>query len=291
MKGSLLPALAQLADASHPTERQARAADAILSITPRDDMGYLASAVVQAASESEFTAVESHLEQHRKVLKAKLPEVAEALLTRSESLADSDAIPAFLILLGLVDVMSDDQREKLRGQMRQTVISLGSSSLDPLAELLERAEGEPKFAQDYALLVCEVWDHLKAQPDPSTELFRYVAERFPRLDPDRRGAFITQFGLWLVQVASARLPLSQGLGAIPDLKAGERAGLVERIIGAERIDVDVNTRAGLLLAARQVEGQERSIAARRVQARLQALEGGSPEDQQVLELVTGQNAS
>ncbi len=286
MKNSLLPVLAQLADGEHPAERQQRAADAILLVSPNDEAGHLACAVVQTATLGEFAAVETHLHRHSELLKDTLPKIAEALLTRAQSLGDSGAAPAFPALLQLVDAMSDEQRERLRGLLRQTIITSGANSLDDLATVLQQAEGEAKFAPDYELLVCEVWDSLKGQPDPQQSLFTYVAERFPRLDPDRRAAFITQFGLWIVQLPQARLTLAQNLAGIPDLKAGERTKLVDKIIEAEGIEVDVNARAGLLQAARGIEGLKGSAAAKRIQERLAALAGGSAEDQQVHSLLT-----
>lgn len=285
-KNSLLPVLAELADGGHPAERQQHAADAILLISPNDEAGHLASAVERTATQGEFAAVETHLDRHHELLKETLPQIAEALLTRAQSIGDSGAAPAFPALLRLVDAMSDEQRERLRGLLRQTIITADASSLDHLATVLQQAEGEAKFAHDYELLVCEVWDYLKGQPDPQQPLFIYVAERFPRLDRDRRAAFITQFGLWIVQLPQARLTIAQNLTRIPDLKAGERTKLVDKIIEAEGIEVDANTRAGLLQAARRIEGMKSSAAAKRVQARLAALQSGSPEDIQVHQLLT-----
>lgn len=284
MTSSLLPALSQLANGGHPIERQEQAASAILAISPNDEGGHLTGAVQRAAAQGDFPSVETHLDHHPVVLEKTSSLIIESLLAHAEAMS-VDAAPAFPTLYRLVTVMSEDDRARLRDLLRQMIIA-SSISLDPIAAVLQQAEEEPSFAHQYELLVRDVWDHLKSQPDPPQNLFHYVAKRFSRLDSDRRAAFITQFGIWIIQLRHTRLSLPQLLEAIPDLKALEQAQLVEKIIEVERIEGDINTRASLLQAARNIEGGPRRVAAKRLKARLTALEGSdSVDDQQVSQLL------
>jgi hypothetical protein len=137
--------------------------------------------------------------------------------------------------------------------------------------------------------VKEVWDAVKGQEDPQQALLTFVVETFDHLDPDRRAAFVTQFGNWVTQSSHLRQPLSQLAAQIRDLKAAERQQLVERIIEAERLESEPNVREPLLRAAQVIADAPRAAGAKkRLKERVDALEHGSDPDQVVWRRLTEQ---
>ncbi len=185
-----------------------------------------------------------------------------------------------LLLLDLSDVMSHDQRSQFGRLMRDAIIGIATSSgaIDQLQPVIDRAEQEGAFVTEYELLVREIFDHVKGQPDPQPALLEFVTKRFGRLDDDRRAALIVQAGNWLTQQPHRRVSLSEELGRIDDLKPREREQLVEMIIEAERLETEPNTRVPMLKAAQAMAGSRTTRARRRLQERIDALEKGSEAD-------------
>jgi hypothetical protein len=219
-----------------------------------------------------------------------MPQLVTTLLDRARQLAPTTNIPALLPLLTLSDLMSDEERDQLRALILQTLMKLApSGSNEPLRPVLERADELDAFQSAYALLVREVWDVVKGQADPQQALLTFVVENFNHLDPDRRAAFVTQFGNWVTQSSHLRQPLSQLTAQIQDLKAAERRQLVEKIIEAERLESDPNIREPLLRAAQTIAQAPRATGAKnRLRERLDALKEGSDEDQVVWHRLTAQ---
>ena len=288
LKGKVLPQLSQLAFTVDPFERKERAAAAILRIMPNDEAGYLSAAVAQCAARDEFASVEGFIVRYRDKLTPGVPELVATLLDRAKQLAPPSNVAALPPLLTLSDSMSDEERDEVRSLIRQTLVNLApSGSIEQLRPVLERAAELDAFRSDYALLVKEVWDAVKGQADPQQPLLTFVVENFNDLDPDRRAAFVTQFGNWVTQSPHLRQPLAQLVTQIPDLKAAERQELVEKIIEAERLESEPNVREPLLRAAQAIADAPRATGAKkRLQERLDALKEGSDADQVVWRRLT-----
>jgi hypothetical protein len=283
LKGAMLPQLGQLAHTLDPFERKDRAAQAIVRVMPNDETGDLAAAVTQCVARDDFSSVEGFIARYRVVLEPAIQQLVAGLLERARQLGPANNSQALRPLLTLADSMSEEQRGELRELIRDALLNLATSgSIDQLRPVLERAGEHAAFQSSYALLTKEVWDAVKGQGDPPLILIEFVVENFNRLDPDRRAAFVTQFGNWFIQSPHLRQPLSQFAARIEDLKSTERQQLVETLIEGERLESDPNAREPLLRAAQVIAGASRATGAkRRLQERLDALKDGSEPDQEV----------
>lgn len=288
LKGRVLPQLSQLAYTLDPFERKERAAAAILRIMPNDEAGYLSAAVAQCATRDDFASVEGFIARYRDKLTPGMPELVTTLLDHAKQLGPTSNVAALLPLLTLSDLMSDEERDQSRGLILQTLVNLApSGSIEQVRPALERAAELDAFQGDYSLLMKEVWDAVKGQADPQQPLLALVVANFNHLDPDRRAAFMTQFGNWVTQSPHLRQPLAQLVTQIQDLKAAERQELVEKIIEAERLESEPNVREPLLRAAEAIADASRATGARkRLQERLDALKEGSDADQVVWRRLT-----
>jgi hypothetical protein len=288
LKGRVLPELSQLAYTLDPFERKERAAAAILQIMPNDEAGYLSAAVAQCAARDDFASVEGFIARYRGDLMPGMSQLVTALLDRAQQVGPTSNASALLPLLTLSDLMSDEERDQLRGLILQALVSFApSGSIEQLRPVLERAAELEAFESEYALLVKEAWDAVKGQADPQQVLLTFVVENFNHLDSDRRAAFVTQFGNWVTQSSHLRQPLSQLVAQISDLKASERQQLVEKIIEAERLESEPSVRAPLLRAAHVIAEAPRAAAARkRLEERIEALESGSEADRVVWQQLT-----
>jgi hypothetical protein len=257
---------------------------------PHDETGYLSAAVAQCATRDDFASVEGFIARYRDELTPGMPQLVTTLLDRATQLGPTSNIPALLPLLTLSDLMSDEERDQLRGLILQALVNLApSSSIEQVRPVLERAAELDTFQSDYALLVKEVWDDVKGQEDPQQALLTFVVENFDHLDPDRRAAFVTQFGNWVTQSSHLRQPLSQLAAQIRDLKAAERQQLVEKIVEAERLESEPNVREPLLRAAQLIADAPRAAGAKkRLKERVDVLEHGSDADQVVWRRLTEQ---
>jgi hypothetical protein len=255
-----------------------------------DEAGFLSAAVAQCAAHDDFAAVEGFISTYRDELTPGVGELVAALLERARQLGPPNNVPALLPLLTVSDSMSDDERDRLRGLILQALVSSApSSSVEQLQPVLERASKLVSFESDYGLLVKEVWDVVKGQADPQQTLLGLVVANFNHLDPDRRAAFVTQFGNWVTQSSALRQPLTHLAAGIGDLKPTERKQLVEKIIEAERLESEPNIREPLFRAAQAIADAPRATAARkRLQERIDALEHGSDSDQVVWRRLTEQ---
>jgi hypothetical protein len=291
LKGQILPQLRSQVSAMDNLDRQKRAAAAILRIVPKDEGGFLRAGIMDCARNDDVDAVETLVETYRDVLGDYVREIITALLERAQQLRPGGA-HVMSLLVSLAGSMSTDQRHQLRGQLRDSMTTLVSTAgaLDQLRPVLDRAGTEEVFASDYELLVREIWDVVKGQPDPQLPLLEFVLEHFDRLDVDRREAVITQFGNWLTQHSHLRTRLPEFAARIPDPKAREREQLVEAIIDGERLESEPNTRTAMLKAAESLAGPRTSRASKRLKERIGALEDGSDADQAVWRQMTAEPA-
>jgi hypothetical protein len=253
---------------------------------PRDEAGFLGSAVKSCVSNSNFIAARRHLEAHPRPLQPVRSDLSSTALERTAALGVNAPDEAFLLLFDLVDALDENQRNQARRLIYDRVIQAPDpATAEPL---LAEFAAIRELGREYRLLIWELLDAAKGEVTPPAPILAIVLPRWNDLDKDRREAFVAQAGSWLRNRADLRIPVARVLTTIPQLSAEEHAALADAIVDAERLEdpAAVGNRAELLTAGRGLSGRSRK-ARTRMEERLAALEDGTDLDRQVFALVRG----